>query len=72
MPKRRLHDPMLRVSFLHRRRAQVTRSNAGGGDADRVRTFIKQLRRKLGDDAARPTWILNERGVGYRVPKPEG
>ena len=41
------------------------------GDPDRVRTFIKQLRRKLGDDPARPTWILNERGVGYRVPRPE-
>ena len=42
-----------------------------GGDPDRVRTFIKQLRRKLGDDPARPRWILNERGVGYRVPRPE-
>ena len=41
------------------------------GDPDRVRTFIKQLRRKLGDDPARPRYILNERGVGYRVPKPE-
>ncbi len=41
------------------------------GDPDRVRTFIKQLRRKLGDDPARPAWILNERGVGYRVPRPE-
>ena len=41
------------------------------GDPDRVRTFIKQLRRKLGDDPTRPAWILNERGVGYRVPKPQ-
>ena len=41
------------------------------GDLDRVRTFLKQLRRKLGDDPKRPTYILNERGVGYRVPKPE-
>jgi len=41
------------------------------GDPDRVRTFIKQLRRKLGDDPKRPAWILNERGVGYRIPKPE-
>ena len=41
------------------------------GDPDRVRTFVKQLRRKLGDDPARPRWILNERGVGYRVPRPE-
>ena len=41
------------------------------GDPDRVRTFIKQLRRKLGDDPARPAYILNERGVGYRVPEPD-
>ena len=41
------------------------------GDPDRVRTFVKQLRRKLGDDPARPTYILNERGLGYRVPRPE-
>ena len=46
-------------------------SQPGGGDADRVRTFIKQLRRKLGDDPARPRWILNKHGVGYRVPRPE-
>ena len=36
-----------------------------------VRTFVKNLRRKLGDDAARPTYILTERGVGYRMAKPE-
>ena len=41
------------------------------GDPGRVRTFVKQLRRKLGDDPARPRYILNERGVGYRMPKPE-
>lgn len=40
-------------------------------DPDRVRTFVKQLRRKLGDDPVRPTWIVNVRGVGYRMPKPE-
>ena len=41
------------------------------GDSERVRTFVKQLRRKLGDDPARPAWILNVRGVGYRMPGPE-
>ncbi len=41
------------------------------GDPDRVRTFIKQPRRKLGDHPKRPGYILNERGVGYRVPRPE-
>ena len=35
-----------------------------------VRAFVKQLRQKLGDDAADPTWIFNERGVGYRMPRP--
>ena len=35
-----------------------------------VRTFVAGLRRKLGDDAAKPVWIFNERGVGYRMPKP--
>ena len=42
------------------------------GDADRVRTFVKQVRRKLGNDPARPTYILNERAVGYRMPAPQG
>ena len=39
-------------------------------DTERVRAFVKQLRAKLGDDAARPTYIFNERGVGYRMAKP--
>ena len=41
------------------------------GDPDRVRTFVKQLRRKLGDDPARPRYIRNERGVGYRMATPQ-
>ena len=40
------------------------------GDTKVVRAFVKQLRRKLGDDAASPAWIFNERGVGYRMPRP--
>ena len=35
-----------------------------------VRAFVKQLRAKLGDDAADPAWIFNVRGVGYRMPRP--
>ena len=37
-----------------------------------VRAFVKQLRAKLGDDAADPSWIFNVRGVGYRMPRPGG
>ena len=35
-----------------------------------VRTFVKKLRHKLGDDAARPAYILTEHRVGYRMPAP--
>ena len=41
------------------------------GDSRRVRTAAKQLRRKLGDNANNPTYILNEPRVGYRMPKGE-
>ena len=41
------------------------------GDSRRVRTAAKQLRRKLGDDANNPMYILNEPRVGYRMEKGE-
>ena len=40
------------------------------GDTELVRSFVKKLRRKLGDDAASPTYIVTERGVGYRMARP--
>ena len=46
-------------------------TNGEVGDNEPVRGVVKRLRRKLGEDAARPTWILNERGVGYRMPRPD-
>ncbi len=42
----------------------------GPGDSRQVHAVAKRLRRKLGDDAASPTYVLNERGVGYRMPGP--
>ena len=41
-------------------------------DANLVRIFVRHLRRKLGDDAASPAYIFNQRGVGYRMGKPPG
>ena len=35
-------------------------------DTQTLRVFIGQLRHKLGDDPARPRFILTEPGVGYR------
>ena len=52
------HDLLLR---------QVWRARGTTG-TKRLRAAIKNLRAKLDDDAAQPTYILNERGVGYRMP----
>ncbi len=41
-------------------------------DTDRVRTAVKKLRAKLGDDAASPSYIFTEHGVGYRIAGPGG
>ena len=48
------------------RRVWAKRENA---HPNVVRSVVRNLRRKLGDSAARPTYILNERGVGYRMPE---
>ncbi len=47
-------------------------SREESGDVRPVRSFVKILRRKLGDDAANPTYIFNERRVGYRMVRPGG
>ncbi|MCY4012674.1 MAG: response regulator [Gammaproteobacteria bacterium] len=49
---------------LHR---QVWGTRDGAGNQV-VRAFVKKLRDKLGDDPADPVYILNERGIGYRMP----
>ncbi len=40
------------------------------GDSQPVRTYVKKLRRKLGDSATNSTYIFTVRGVGYRMAKP--
>jgi two-component system KDP operon response regulator KdpE len=35
-------------------------------ESDYLRTFVRQLRRKLGDDPAAPRFIVTEPGLGYR------
>ncbi|WP_420350311.1 response regulator [Paenirhodobacter sp.] len=36
-------------------------------DSQYLRVYIRQLRAKMGDDAADPRWIFTEPGVGYRL-----
>ena len=49
---------------------QAWRQGREPTDTERVRSFVRQLRAKLGDDAARPVYIFTERGVGYRMARP--
>ena len=42
-----------------------------GDDVRPMRTAINSIRRKLGDEAASPTYIFTEARVGYRMAKPE-
>ena len=46
------------------------RGGRDAADSTVVRTLVKKLRRKLGDNAAKPAYILTERGVGYRIARP--
>ena len=43
----------------------------GRSNPQAVRSAVRKLRRKLGDDAGRPKYILTERGLGYRMPRPD-
>ena len=42
----------------------------GGSDLRPMRTAIKSLRQKLGDNASDPTYIFTETRTGYRMAKP--
>lgn len=39
------------------------------GDLDYLKTYVSRLRKKLGDNADDPIYILTERGVGYRFAR---
>ncbi len=54
------YDSLLRQVWRRRER----------GDPRLVRTYVKRLRRKLGDDADSSTYIITLRGVGYRLARP--
>lgn len=40
------------------------------GESQLLRSYIKSLRQKLGDDARNPSYIFTEHGIGYRMAKP--
>ncbi len=42
-----------------------------GDHTEPVRSFVRKLRGKLGDSPTNPAYIFNERGVGYRMARPD-
>ena len=41
------------------------------GESQLLRSYIKSLRQKLGDNARKPTYIFTEHGIGYRMARPD-
>ena len=39
------------------------------GESQLLRSYIKSLRQKLGDNARKPSYIFTEHGIGYRMAK---
>lgn len=56
--------------LTHRQLLQTVWGPEYGEEAEYLRTFVKQLRRKLEPDPSRPNNILTEPGVGYRLIVP--
>jgi two-component system KDP operon response regulator KdpE len=59
--------------LIHRWLLQKVWGPGYSTEAQYLRVFIRQLRSKLGDDPARPRFIVTEPGLGYRwKPDPDG
>ena len=41
------------------------------GNEEAPRSVATRLRRKLGDDARKPRYVIDECGPGYRIPEPD-
>lgn len=59
-----------REALSRRRLIDVVWDPAWVGDEHIVDVHIGHVRRKLGDDPARPRWVDTVRGVGYRMVAP--
>ena len=57
-------------TMSHRQILQAVWGQEYGEETEYLRTFIKQLRKKLETDPARPKLILTQPGMGYRLALP--
>jgi two-component system KDP operon response regulator KdpE len=56
----------------HRQLMRAVWGTDHAADTSNTRYTVTQLRKKLGDDPARPRYILTEPGVGYRLRAEDG
>ena len=56
----------------HERLLERVWRQRGEGSLRSMRMIVSKLRRKLGDEAANPTYIFTEPGVGFLMPRGEG
>lgn len=59
------------LTLVLRRESYVTSYFVGEADKRAIEAHMTNLRRKLGDDATKPTYIETVRGVGYRLTPDE-
>ncbi len=58
--------------LLHRQVLQAVWGGQYGDECDYVWTFVQRIRRKIEPDRRNPQYLLAIRGVGYRMPLPDG
>lgn len=58
------------IPVTHSRLLRSVWGSEYGNEPDYLRSYIKTLRRKIEDDPARPSYILTEPWVGYRLQFP--
>lgn len=67
---------ILKLMVLHAGRVLTHRTILGklwgaGGDVQQLRVYVRQIRQKIEADPERPSIILTETGVGYRLAVPD-
>ena len=56
--------------LTHRQILQAVWGGQYGDEADYLWTYARRIRRKIEPNAERPSYLLTEPGVGYRMPAP--
>jgi two-component system KDP operon response regulator KdpE len=59
------------LPMMHARLLSAVWGPDYGGELEYLRTFVRQLRKKLEDDAAHPKYLLTDSHIGYRFREQE-